>query len=170
MSREATCPACEGRVPVPKSARYNVPVSCPMCDEAFVPPWLRVRVVEEDEEGSEPYDPETAERYGMKKAVGKKVRPKVSTRGSVEDNDRRWKPQRGGGMGGKVLLGMGIGLGLVIPLSYLIGKWALTKNVGIVEASLAIIAVLVGILLVGAGLGLFANRFRAMMNRIFGGD
>ena len=48
MAREATCPACEGRVPVPKGTQYNTPVRCPMCDEAFVPPWLRVSVVDED--------------------------------------------------------------------------------------------------------------------------
>jgi hypothetical protein len=34
--------------------------------------------------------------------------------------------------------------------------------------ALAIVAVVIGILLVGAGLGLFANRFRAMMDRLFG--
>lgn len=168
MARDATCPACQGRVPVPKSARYNAAVRCPLCDESFVPPWLRVRVVDEDEEENEPYDPATAERYGVKKAVGKKVRPRVSTRGSVEDNDRRWKPQRGGGLGGKLLLGMGVGLGLVIPLAYLIGKWALTKNVGILEACFAIVGLIIGLWLVGAGLGLFANRFRNMMNRLFG--
>jgi len=126
-----------------------------------------MRVVEEDEEENEPYDPTTAERYKVKKPVGKKVRPKVKAKSQMEEDDERWKPQRGG-MGGKVLLGMGIALGIVIPGAYLLGKWALTKNLGIIEGSLAIIAVIVGLLLVGVGLGLFANRFRAMMDRIFG--
>lgn len=168
MSRNATCPACEGKVPVSKTARQNVPVKCPSCDEAFVPPWLRVRIVDEDEENNEPYDPMTAERYQMEKPVGKKVRPKVKAKSEVEENDERWKPQRGGGLGSKLLLGMGVGLGIVIPGAYLLGKWALTKNLGIIEGSLAIIAVIIGLLLVGVGLGLFANRFRAMMDRIFG--
>jgi hypothetical protein len=153
-------------VPVPKGTRYNTPVHCPSCDEAFVPPWLRVTVVDEDEEESEPYDPETAERYEVKKAVGKKVRAKVSTRGSTADNDRRWKPQRDGGLGSKLLLGLGVGLGLVIPLAYLLGKWALTKNVGILEVCLVIIALIIGLWLVGAGLGLF--RTRDWLGRLFG--
>ena len=80
MAREATCPACEGRVPVPKGTQYNTPVRCPMCDEAFVPPWLRVSVVDEDEEEDEPYDPETADAYKVKKPRGKKVRAKVTGR------------------------------------------------------------------------------------------
>ncbi len=170
MAREATCPACQGRVPVPKSTRHNAKVRCPLCDESFVPPWLRVTVVEDEDEEEEPYDPKTADAYKVKKPVGKKVRAKVSTEGSTADNDRRWKPQRGGGLGGKLLLGMGIGLGLVIPLAYLIGKWAVTKNVGVLEAMLAIIGLIFGLWLVGAGLGLFANRFRAMMDRLFGPD
>jgi hypothetical protein len=167
MPRDATCPACQGKVPVPKGTRYNTPVRCPMCDQSFVPPFLRVTVVDEEEEAEEPYDPETADAYKVKKPKGKKVRPKVSTSGTTEDNDRRWKPQRDG-IGGKVLLGMGIGLGLVIPLAYLLGKWAMASNLGIVEMALAVIAVVIGILLVGAGLGLFANRFRGMMDRLFG--
>lgn len=166
MAREATCPACQGRVPVPKGTRYNTPVTCPMCDESFVPPFMRVTVVDdEEEEADEPYDPKTADAYKVKKPVGKKVRPKVKAKSEVDDE--RWKPQRGG-IGGKVLLGLGIGLGLVIPLAYLLGKWALASNLGIIEMALAIIAVGIGILLVGAGLGLFANRFRGMMDRLFG--
>lgn len=170
MAREATCPACEGKVPVPKGTRTNTTVRCPACDEPFIPPWLKVRLVDEGDEDNEPYDPETAESYKVQKPKGKKVRAKVSTSGSTADNDKRWKPQRGGGLGSKLLLGMGVGLGLVIPLAYLIGKWALTKNVGIIEACLAIVGLILGLWLVGAGLGLFANRFGAMMNRIFGGD
>ncbi len=169
MGREATCPACEGKVPVPKGTRTNTKVRCPACDEPFIPPWLKVRLVDEDEEDNEPYDPETADAYKVRKPQGKKVRPKVTPRSETEENDKRWKPQRGG-LGGKVLLGMGLGLGFVIPMAYLLGKWALASNLGVIEGSLAIIAVLVGLLLVGVGLGLFANRFRAMMNRIFGGD
>ena len=168
MARNATCPACHGKVPVPKGTRYNTPVTCPACDEAFVPPFMRVTVIaDEEEEAEAPYDPETAEAYKVKNPVGKKVRPKVKAKSEVEENDERWKPERSG-IGGKVLLGMGIGLGLVIPLAYLLGKWAMAQNLGIVEGALAIIAVLIGILLVGAGLGLFADRFRGMMDRLFG--
>lgn len=169
MAREATCPACEGKVPVPKGTRTNTKVRCPACDEAFIPPWLKVRLVDENEEENEPYDPETADAYKVKKPKGKKVRAKVTPRSETEENDKRWKPQRGG-LGSKLLLGMGVGLGLVIPLAYLIGKWALTNNVGIIEASLAIVGLIIGLWLVGVGLGLFANRFGAMMNRIFGPD
>lgn len=164
MARDATCPTCGDRVPVRSGTKPNTRVTCPSCDEKFVPPWLRMTVVEDEDE---PYDPLTAEAYTVKKAVGKKVRAKVKAKSQVEEDDERWKPQRSG-FGDKILLGLGIGLGFVIPVAYLLGKWALAKNLGVIEGALAIIALVVGLLLVGAGLGLFANRFRATLNRLFG--
>ena len=69
-------------MPVPAGTRPNAPVRCPACDQAFVPPWLRVQVVEGDED-DEPYDLETAEAYSVTKPAGKKVRPKSRQSGTV---------------------------------------------------------------------------------------
>ena len=165
MARNATCPACEDRVPVPSGTRANTKVRCPSCDQLFVPPWLRVTVLE-SEDDDELYDPQTAEAYSMRKATGKKVRPRVKARSQMEEDDENWKPQRSGPEW--ILLVFGVGLGVVIPVAFLLGKWALTNNVGIVTALVVICLIVVGLLVVGMALGLFANRLRATFNRLFG--
>lgn len=165
MARKATCPACEDRVPVPPGTRANTKVRCPSCDQLFVPPWLRVTVLDGEEE-DEPYDPQTAEAYTVRKAAGKKVRVKVTAKSQVEEDDENWKPQRSGLEW--ILLVFGVGLAVVIPVAFLLGKWALTNNIGVVTALVVICLVIVGLLVVGMSLGLFANRLRATLNRLFG--
>ena len=161
MARSATCPACEDRVPVPQGARPNVPVRCPSCHQAFVPPWLRVEVVEGEDE---PYDPETAETYSVKRPAGKKVWAKVKAKSQVEEDDENWKPQRGGPEW--ILLLLGVGFGVVIPAAFLLGKWAVTKNVGVAAALVTVCLVVIGLWFVGAYLNLF--RIRDYLGRLFG--
>lgn len=53
---------------VPDAASRGAFVRCPSCEETFQPPFLKpIKVVDEDEE---PYDPHTAEAYGMTKPKG----------------------------------------------------------------------------------------------------
>lgn len=167
MARSATCPTCRGRVPVPPGTRTNARVSCPGCLESFVPPWLNVRAVEDDADGDEPYDPITAEAYTVRRPVGKKVRAKVTAKSQVEADDENWKPQRGG-FGMPLLLGLGVGLGVVIPAAFLLGKWAVAKEVGVAVPLVCVGFVVLGLWFVGAALGLFRDRFGEMWNRIFG--
>jgi hypothetical protein len=161
MARSATCPACEDRVPVPAGTRPNTPVRCPACDQAFVPPWLRVDVVDDEDE---PYDPKTAEAYSVKQAAGKKMRAKVTAKSQVEEDDENWKPQRGGPEW--ILLLLGVGFGVVIPAAFLLGKWAVTKNVGTVAVLVCVCLLLIGLWFVGAYLNLF--RIRDNLRRLFG--
>lgn len=163
MPRSATCPACHDRVPVPAGMASNTPVRCPACLQTFVPPWLRVAVVDED---AEPYDPHTAEAYAVKRAVGRQVRPKVKARSQAAEDDATWKPNRGGPEW--ILLALGVGFGVVIPAAFLTGTWAVTRNVGTVAVLVSVGMLVVGLWFVGAGLNLFRNRLGEMWNRLFG--
>lgn len=147
---------------MPNGAAANSKVKCPSCDERFVPPWLSMTVVDEDRE---PYDPQTAETYTAKKATGKKVRAKYTAKSQAEEDDEKWKPQRGSPLGG-ILLFIGGGLAVIIPAAYLLGKWAVEKNVGVLEIMLVLIGVVLALLLVGVGFNLF--RTRGFLNRLFG--
>jgi hypothetical protein len=162
VASQAKCPACEDRVAVPPGTRANSQVRCPSCDQLFVPPWLRVTVVEDEDD--EPYDPKTAEAYTVQKARGKKVRAKVTAKSQVEEDDENWKPRQSGPEW--ILLFLGIGLGVVIPAAFLLGKWALTKNVGVVVPLVCACFVVIGLWFVGAYLNLF--RIRGFLNRLFG--
>jgi hypothetical protein len=162
MSRRCECPVCGASLDIPRGVKTNSKIECPSCLEQFVPPQLRMTVVDEDDE---PYDPLTADSYDVKKPVGKKVRPKVKAKSQMQEDDENWKPQRSGGPE-IVLLVLGVLLGLVIPLAYLIGKWAITKNVGIIEAMLVLMAVVVGLFLIGVAFKLF--RRRSNLDVLFG--
>lgn len=117
-----------------------------------------------EDEDDEPYDPRTAEAYTVQKATGKKVRPKVKSRSQVEEDDENWKPQRSGPEW--ILLVFGVGLAVVIPVAFLLGKWALTNNIGVIAALVSIGFVVIGLWFIGAYLNLF--RIRGFLNRLFG--
>jgi hypothetical protein len=162
MSRRCQCPMCGASLDIPRGVKVNAKIECPSCEEQFVPPQLRMTIVEEDDD---PYDPLTADRYDVRKPQGKEVRPMVKAKSQVQEDDENWKPQRGGGPE-ILLLIFGLALGLGIPASYLVARWAVARNVEIIEAMLVIIAVVIGLFLIGIALNLF--RKRSWLDFLFG--
>ena len=57
---KATCPSCQTEVKYAKDAEPGSTVTCPECDEVFIPPKLKKK----EKKG---YDPTKEETYGVKK-------------------------------------------------------------------------------------------------------
>ena len=55
MPRTVPCPTCTAPVPVPSKAEPGHEVTCPGCEEKFVPPGLQ----------PVPHDPQSSESYGF---------------------------------------------------------------------------------------------------------
>ena len=55
MPRTVPCPTCTAPVPVPSKAEPGHEVTCPGCEEKFVPPGLQ----------TVPHDPQSSESYGF---------------------------------------------------------------------------------------------------------
>lgn len=93
MPRTARCPTCDTNVRVPDGAKRGAFVRCPSCEETFQPPFLKpATVVDED---AEPYDPHTAESYGLKRPKGKSAAKDIEKerrRKAREEREREGPP------------------------------------------------------------------------------
>src|SRR5438270_13357058 len=61
---KAVCPACKTEVKYPREAGPGPELTCPECDEVFVPPELRAVA-----KGRKAYDPEEEETYRAERPI-----------------------------------------------------------------------------------------------------
>jgi hypothetical protein len=75
----AACPACKTDVKYPRDAELGTEVTCPECDEVFVPPELKANAADPKRK---PYDPHEEEGYRVERPV-EDVDAKAKTRFAV---------------------------------------------------------------------------------------
>jgi uncharacterized protein YbaR (Trm112 family) len=97
MATSINCPVCKTKLKLPRDAEPGTEVECPDCSEVFVPPQLRAKE----------YDPEEEEGYGVGKVVkdpqkkAKKEKAKAimrSGRQSLKDEKKQSRPPLIGGI------------------------------------------------------------------------
>jgi hypothetical protein len=133
MPKTVPCPTCRTEVRLPRDAEPGDDLTCPNCDEVFVPPQLR-------EKG---YDPADEETYGIGEATRdvdrakKKQRARALVRHGRQENEERWHNRGPGAIGGlEVML---LIFGAVSTVALVIGYVAAQRAPKAGEAILIIV-------------------------------
>jgi hypothetical protein len=128
MRRPAKCPTCHTRVPIPRDAEQGDEVTCPACDEVFVPKSLRkghydVRDEETYGVGAAAADPQQAEK--------KRKAKMLMAHGRSEHADR-YKSGAAPVFGGAemFLLILAAVCAIALPLGFVIAKRFPTQGEG----------------------------------------
>jgi hypothetical protein len=101
MPKTVPCPICRTDVKLPRDAEPGDELTCPNCDEVFVPPQLRRK------EGYDPRDEETYEVGGTTRDVDrakKKQKARALLRHGRRENEELWRNRAPGVIGGLEIL------------------------------------------------------------------
>jgi hypothetical protein len=122
MPKTVPCPTCRAEVKVPRDAEPGTELTCPECDETFVPPHLRPKA----------YDPHEEEGYAVGRVVPdrdraekrRKAKAMVAQARRNRRDDRRLSSSSPGAVGGieAVLLVIAAVTAVAFPVGYVIAK------------------------------------------------
>ena len=118
----APCPACKSDVKYPKDAEVGTTVTCPECDEAFVPPKLVKKVKKYDPRKEDTYEVGRATSDLDEKEKSRKVAAAVyqANRRAREDAKPKYQPFFGGPE--IVLLIFAAAFTLALPVGFVVAK------------------------------------------------